>query len=49
MLVLVKEFLVKLDICVDILDINIINSINSIIINCFLINVKCKFYGFYDF
>lgn len=48
MLVLV-EFWVKMDICVDILDIIIINSINSIIINCFLINVKCKFYGFYDF
>lgn len=40
MLVLVEEFLVKMDIYVDILDIMIINSINSIIINCFL--NKCK-------
>lgn len=32
--VLVKELLVKLDICADIPDTNIINSINSIIINC---------------
>lgn len=39
MLVLV-EFWVKMDICVDILDIIIINSINSIIINYFL--NKCK-------
>lgn len=42
--VLVKELLVKLDICADIPDTNIINSINSIIINCPPINVKCKFY-----
>lgn len=40
MLVLVEEFLVKMDIYVDILDIMIINSINSIIINYFL--NKCK-------
>lgn len=47
--VLVKELLVKLDICADIPDTIIINSINSIIINCPPINVKCKFYRFYDF
>lgn len=41
--VLVKELLVKLDICADIPDTIIINSINSIIINCPPINVKCKF------
>lgn len=43
------ELWVKMDICADILDTIIINSINSIIINCPPINVKCKFYGFYDF
>lgn len=43
------ELWVKMDIYADILDTIIINSINSIIINYPPINVKCKFYGFYDF